>query len=104
MWFGGAVTDLGTIDGIADNQATAINRAGQVVGTADPHCQPCVHPVAWLREPGGTLTDLDTLIPAGSGWTLQQANGINDRGQIVGAGLRNGALHAYLLTPASHRP
>jgi uncharacterized membrane protein len=69
LWSGGAITDLGTIDGIADNQATAINRAGQVVGTADPHCQPCVHPVAWLREPSGTLTDLDTLIPAGSGWS-----------------------------------
>lgn len=101
LWSGGAVTDLGTIDGIAYNQATAINAAGQVVGTANPLCQPCQTPVAWLREPGGAaLTDLDTLIPSGSGWTLEQANGINDRGQIVGAGLHNGALHAYLLTPS----
>jgi probable HAF family extracellular repeat protein len=98
-WSGGTVTDLGTIDGIGYNQANAINAAGQIVGTADPHCQPCATPVAWLREPGGTLTDLNTLIPAGSDWTLEQANGINDRGQIVGAGLHNGALHAYLLTP-----
>jgi probable HAF family extracellular repeat protein len=102
LWSGGLVTDLGTIDGIAYNQANAINRTGQVVGTADPRCQPCVHPVAWLRRPSGTLTDLDTLIPAGSGWTLWQANGINDHGQIVGAGLHNGAPHAYLLTPAPH--
>jgi probable HAF family extracellular repeat protein len=100
LWSGGVVTDLGTIDGIAYNQANAINRAGQVVGTADPRCQPCVNPVAWLRQPRGTLTDLDTVIPAGSGWTLELANGINDRGQIVGAGLHNGALHAYLLTPS----
>jgi probable HAF family extracellular repeat protein len=101
LWSGGVVTDLGTIDGIAYNQADAINRAGQVVGTADPRCQPCVNPVAWLRQPRGTLTDLDTVIPAGSGWTLELANGINDRGQIVGAGLHNGALHAYLLTPSA---
>jgi probable HAF family extracellular repeat protein len=87
----GTITDLGTINGISYNQATAINAAGQVVGTANP--------IPWLRNPGGTLTDLNTLIPAGSGWTLEQANGINDRGQIVGAGLHNGALHAYLLTP-----
>lgn len=100
LWSGGTVTDLGTIGGSAYNQATAINAAGQIVGTADPHCQPCANPVAWLRQPGGALTDLDTLIPAGSGWTLEQANGINDRGQIVGAGLHNGALHAYLLTPS----
>jgi probable HAF family extracellular repeat protein len=95
----GTITDLGTINGIRYNQANAINAAGQVVGTADPHCQPCASPVAWLRTPGRTLTDLNTLIPAGSGWTLEQANGINDRGQVVGAGLHNGALHAYLLTP-----
>jgi probable HAF family extracellular repeat protein len=100
LWSGGAVTDLGTINGIANNQANAINAAGQVVGTADPHCVPCVNPVAWLREPGGALRDLNTLIPTSSGWTLEQANGINDRGQIVGAGLHNGALHAYVLTPA----
>lgn len=100
LWSGGAVTDLGTIGGSAYNQATAINAAGQIVGTANPNCVPCVNPVAWLREPGGALTDLNTLIPAGSGWTLEQANGINDRGQIVGAGLYNGALHAYLLTPS----
>jgi probable HAF family extracellular repeat protein len=100
LWSGGTITDLGTVNAIAYNQANAINAAGQIVGTADPRCQPCVNPVAWLREPGGALTDLNTLIPAGSGWTLEQANGINDRGQIVGAGLRNGALHAYVLTPS----
>jgi probable HAF family extracellular repeat protein len=97
---GAAATDLGLIGGIAYNQATAINAAGQIVGNADPHCSPCANPVPWLREPGGALRDLNTLIPAGSGWTLEQANGINDRGQIVGAGLYNGATHAYLLTPA----
>ena len=99
LWQNGALTDLGTIGGSPYNQATAINAAGQIVGTANPGCEPCNAPVAWLREPGGALTDLTTLIPSGSGWTLQQANGINDRGQIVGAGLHNGTLHAYLLTP-----
>jgi probable HAF family extracellular repeat protein len=101
LWRHHVLTDLGTIDGIQYNQANAINAAGQIVGTADPRCSPCVAPVAWLRQPGGTIKALNTLIPAGSGWTLEQANGINDSGQIVGAGLHNGNLHAYLLTPVS---
>ncbi|MBB5873536.1 putative HAF family extracellular repeat protein [Allocatelliglobosispora scoriae] len=92
-------TDIGTIDGIAYSTAKAINASGQVVGTVDPMCQPCPAPRAWVWQAGSTITALDTLIPAGTGWTLQQANGINDRGQIVGRGLVNGKYHAYLLTP-----
>jgi probable HAF family extracellular repeat protein len=90
---------LGGVPGITRNRATAVNAAGQIVGTADPLCSPCPAPRAWLWQ-AGTLTVLDDLIPAGSGWSLQQANGINDRGQIVGAGLHDGHLRAYLLTPA----
>ncbi|HEV2634997.1 MAG TPA: hypothetical protein VGX23_07605 [Actinocrinis sp.] len=99
LWQNGVLTDLGTIDGIQYNAATAINAAGQIVGTANPNCQPCAAPEAWLRQPGGPLTALSTLVAANSGWTFQQATGINDRGQIVGAGLHNGSLHAFLLTP-----
>jgi probable HAF family extracellular repeat protein len=97
-WQNSTPVNLGTVDGITRNQAKAVNAAGQVVGTADPQCVPCPAPRAWLWQ-AGTITALDGLIPAGSGWALQQANGINDRGQIVGAGLHNGHLHGYLLTP-----
>jgi probable HAF family extracellular repeat protein len=95
--FGGV--DIGTIDGIAYSTGRGINASGQVVGTADPLCHPCAAPKAWVWHPGGTITALDTLIPAGSGWQLQQANGINDRGQIVGRGVHDGKYHAFLLTP-----
>ena len=97
-WQGTNPVSLGAIDGVMRNQANAVNAAGQIVGTADPQCVPCPAPRAWLWQ-AGTMTALDTLIPAGSGWTLQQANGINDRGQIVGAGVHNGHMRAYLLTP-----
>ncbi|MEV4641193.1 hypothetical protein AB0J80_28015 [Actinoplanes sp. NPDC049548] len=97
-WDGTAPVSLGSVAGIPHNTANAINAAGQIVGTADPLCTPCAAPRAWVWQ-AGTLTLLDDLIPAGSGWSLQQANGINDRGQIVGAGLHDGHLHAYLLTP-----
>ena len=46
----------------------------------------------------GTMTDLNALIP--SGWTLEQANAINDAGQIVGYGYNpQGQQDAFLLTP-----
>ncbi len=45
------------------------------------------------------MTDLQTLIPADAGWTLQQAEAINDHGQIAGTGLHNGQLRAFLLLP-----
>ncbi len=48
---------------------------------------------------GGKIKDLNKMIPAGSGWTLIEANGINSSGQIVGLGMHNGQEHGYLLTP-----
>jgi hypothetical protein len=45
------------------------------------------------------MLDLNDLIPAGSGFTLQAARGINDAGQIAGFGTFDGATHAFLLTP-----
>src|SRR3954454_3323968 len=98
-WEGTNPVGLGGVADIPHNTANAINAAGQIVGTADPLCTPCPAPRAWLWQ-AGTFTLLDDLLPAGSGWSLQQANGINDRGQIVGAGLHNGHVRAYLLTPA----
>jgi len=49
----------------------------------------------------GALTDLNDLLPAGSGWVLRTATGINEAGQIVGEGTLRGQRdgRAYLLTP-----
>jgi probable HAF family extracellular repeat protein len=49
------------------------------------------------------MTDLNTLIPADSPLYLMQAIAINNRGQIVGAGLQSssGETHAFLLNPVS---
>jgi probable HAF family extracellular repeat protein len=45
------------------------------------------------------MSDLNSLIPPNSGWTLSEAFGINDTGQITGTGAINGATHAFLLNP-----
>ena len=47
----------------------------------------------------GEMTDLNTLIPAGTGWILESAAGISDGGQIVGYGTLSGKRRAFLLTP-----
>lgn len=45
------------------------------------------------------MTDVNTLIPARSGWTLLTAIAMNKAGQIVGQGTIGAAVHAYELTP-----
>jgi hypothetical protein len=45
------------------------------------------------------MSDLNNLRPAGSGWDLDYAYGINDAGQIAGVGTHNGLGRAFLLTP-----
>lgn len=47
------------------------------------------------------MTDLDSLIDSKSGWVLDVAYGINDKGQIVGYGSVNGQSHGFILTPIS---
>ena len=46
------------------------------------------------------MSDLNNDISSGSGWTLDEATGINDKGQIVGYGTNpSGQSEAFLLTP-----
>jgi len=54
---------------------------------------------AFIYTSSGGLQDLNTLIPANSGWILQYGRAINDSGQIVGQGAFGGQRRAFLLTP-----
>ena len=55
--------------------------------------------VLWASSTSPAL-DLNTVIPSGSGWTLDIVNGINDKGVIVGSGLREGHTErAFALIP-----
>jgi probable HAF family extracellular repeat protein len=48
------------------------------------------------------MQDLNSLIPADSGWNLQEAKAINDNGYIVGVGFnKDGQQHAFLLIPST---
>jgi probable HAF family extracellular repeat protein/parallel beta-helix repeat protein len=83
----GAMKDLGSLPGLPNSVATAINANGDVVGYAYDASQlltqgPTEH--AFLYR-NGVMYDLNGIYAA-TGWTLAAANGINDNGQIVGAG------------------
>lgn len=90
------LTSLGTLGG-ANSQALAINETGLIVGWAEN----AVGQRRAFSSTGGPLTDLNTLLPGGSGWVLQEARGVNDAGQVVGVGTHGGATRAFLLSPAS---
>ena len=87
---------LGLRDNWTSASAAGINDAGLVVGKGLSPGN-VSHSFTWSSAFG--LNDVNTLIPANSGWTIISVFGINARGQICGLGQNNGALHAVLLNP-----
>lgn len=85
--FGGAI--------LGGTQSTAwdINNDGLIVGESGGQ--------AMLWE-DGQMKNLNSLIDPTSGWTLQSARAINEKGQIVGKGSFNGATRAFLLKPSAY--
>lgn len=105
LYSGGVMASLGTLPGQNSfSKAFGINDSGQIVGAAymlgldpDPfHTQAR----AFIFD-DGMMTNLNSLIDPGSGWTLQEAQDINELGQIVGWGLHDGQTRAFLLTPTA---
>jgi probable HAF family extracellular repeat protein len=102
IWNGTTPTELGMLPGAFLSNANAINNAGQVVGLSDLDLDPYApfHATIWN---GTTAIDLNSLLDqSGVGWTLEDATGINSRGQIVGYGIDgSGQTMGFLLTPVS---
>jgi hypothetical protein len=63
--------------------AQAINDCTVIVGAFGPFSD-AYRAFIWDHTTG--FRDLNTLIPRESGWTLESATGINNRGEIVGRG------------------
>jgi probable HAF family extracellular repeat protein len=89
----GKIIDIDGRGATSSSIGWAINNHGVVVGRFDvPNGYR-----AFIST--GKLQDLNTMIPANSGWILEEARGINDAGQISGYGFHNGKERGFLLTP-----
>ena len=93
LWRSGKMMNLRTLPGCKNSSAFGINDSTAVVGTADNRA------FLWKQ---GRMLDLNTCLPSGSGWMLEEARAINNKGQIVGSGELNGQEHMFLLTPITH--
>lgn len=85
-----ATADLGTVPKARTSAAEAIHPDGRIGGTSDDR--------AVLFE-NGSVIDLNTRIPAGSGWVLTGVTGLADGGRIVGRGRFHGLPRGFLLEP-----
>jgi uncharacterized membrane protein len=91
----GGVTELSAPTGLVGGSAYDINDYGAAVGFAG--CGP-LHAALWDAQ--GIAVDLNSVLIDGEGWMLNVALSINNRGQIVGSGHRDGyGTRAFLLTP-----
>jgi len=110
LWSNGVLTALPSLaermGGDEGAEVASMNGALVAVGTAyrlvgpPPHGSIVQQFYAFRFDcRTGRYTDLNSLVPASSGWTLEQATGINDRGQIIGVGQHRGKRGAFLLTP-----
>jgi uncharacterized membrane protein len=76
--------------------ATGLNDLGQIVGAAGPVKD---HFRALIWDAVNGTRDLNSLVPDDSGWVLEGAAAINNKGQIVGWGEHHGEESFFLLTP-----
>ena len=125
LWHSGTVTDLGTLSPPGTwsfTRAISISNTGQVAGSVDAggadegflYSNGAITNLGSFLpaaindngvmvggnqiDTGGTLQNLNTLIPAGSGHQIQDATAINNNGQIVANA--TGGSGALLLTPS----
>jgi probable HAF family extracellular repeat protein len=89
---------LSTTGEFSNGAAEGINDKGQIVGTVFNSDFSDTHAFMWPSSTSPGI-DLNTVIPPDSGWELGVARAVNNRGEITGAGIFNGAFHAYALIP-----
>jgi probable HAF family extracellular repeat protein len=97
-------TDLGVLDDDCYSEAFAIDSRGQVVGQSYSCATQTERTFLWEN---GSMIDLNTFVPPGSGVQLIEAYAINERGEIGGDGNPPGCSnpndaacgHAFVLIP-----
>jgi probable HAF family extracellular repeat protein len=90
--YDGSIQNLGTLGGNF-SEADGINERGKIVG----HSQISGANYAAFLYESGTMTDLNTVVPAGTAMKLRQAHDINESDQIVGLAISDFKYRAFLL-------
>ena len=96
----GTLTTIAPLTGDTATLAYGINNAGQVVGNSANGST-----LRGFLYQNGATVDISTLLPVSftSVWTITDAHGINDSGQIAATAVRkaDNIKHAFLLTPVT---
>lgn len=93
------VVDLSRFVGV-NSTAWGINGKGEVAGSVERSGRS--YAFLWQGETGVRLEEMiDNL---GGAWQLHSASGINNSGEIVGVGWKDGQFHAYVLIPIARPP
>jgi probable HAF family extracellular repeat protein len=104
LWLNDAVhtpVDLGTLAGDRRSVAYGVNNAGEVVGVSFGSSS--VGRGFLYRN--GTLTELTALLDAAdAAWSINEPTGINNAGQIVANGTRDGVRRPVMLVPIAPGP
>ena len=80
------------------SEAYGVNSFGEVVGYAQDQNM-ALRAFKYLPGGGGTMIDLNTLLPPNSPWVLTKAQSINEVGVVVGYGTSSGRATAWILYP-----
>jgi len=99
LYDGSVLQDLGVMFEGGNSSAYGINEHGQVVGFTDTDTGSATYLYS-----DGKMVLLDTLIDPASGWTITNANGINDLGQIAGRACKGTMCYAVRLDLATSVP
>lgn len=74
---------------------TSLNR--HMAWSRDTALSPRLFSLSCVSTGTPSMTNLNNLLPNGSGWVLIDAWDINNSGHVVGYGTRNGYTRAFLL-------
>lgn len=102
LWTNSTALDLGTLGG-RNAKAIALSNAGQVVGESET-VDGKTHATLWN---GDVAVDLNSHLDPDrkrAGWVMERANGINDKGWIIGEAINEQlkVTRAFLLVPTTH--
>jgi probable HAF family extracellular repeat protein len=105
LYANGKITDLGTLPGDQNSNATSINAQGQIVGSSGTGTNS-----SGFIYSNGVMTNLNDVISHTTGWTIFSAVSINNLGQILAVGSNpsmipiNGSGEGFVLLTPSDLP